>query len=79
LQILHRKDTVTHGTLKLSTADISALEIPLPPLSEQRAIAKRLSEQMEQVDAARQAAQAQLEWIDVLPSAILREVFGADT
>ncbi len=63
----------------VNQSTVKALRIPLPPLEEQRAIAKRLSEQMEQVAAARQAARAQLEWIDALPSAILREVFGADT
>ncbi|MFH2119670.1 MAG: restriction endonuclease subunit S [Pseudomonadota bacterium] len=51
------------------------LEIPLPPLSEQRQIAGVLREQMVAVDKARAAAQARLEAVKALPAAFLRQVF----
>ena len=52
--------------------------IPLPPLPEQRAIAGRLTAQMEQVAAARTAAQARLAAAETLPAGILRQVFHED-
>ncbi|MCC6697176.1 MAG: restriction endonuclease subunit S [Candidatus Hydrogenedentes bacterium] len=52
------------------------LEMPLPPLPEQRRIAEVLREQMAAVDKARAAAQARLEAVRALPAAFLRQVFG---
>jgi type I restriction enzyme, S subunit len=51
------------------------LEIPLPPLQEQRRIAAILKEQMAAVEKARAAAQARLEAVKALPAAFLRQVF----
>jgi len=62
----------------INRRDLLRLRFRLPPLSEQRAIAKRLSEQMEQVDAARQAAQARLAAAKALYAAHLSEVFDPD-
>ncbi len=50
--------------------------IPLPPLQEQQRIAARLREQMQAVDEARQAAEAQLKAINQLPAALLRQAFS---
>lgn len=52
------------------------LEIPLPPLFEQRRIAGVLKEQMAAVEQARAAAQARLTAIKDLPDAFLRQVFS---
>ena len=52
-----------------------ALEMPLPPLPEQRRISGILREQLGAVEKARAAAEAQLEAAQALPSAYLREVF----
>lgn len=60
---------ITQKTLK-------ALEMPLPPLDEQRRIAAHLAEQMAEVDKMRQAAEAQLEAVRALPDTLLEEVFG---
>ena len=49
--------------------------IPLPPLPEQQRIAACLREQMQAVDEARQAAEAQLKAAEQLQGAYLREVF----
>lgn len=54
---------------------LKCLEIPLPPLSEQRRIAGVLHEQMAAVEKARAAAQARLEAVKSLPAAFLRQVF----
>lgn len=51
------------------------LEIPLPPLVEQKRIVAILNEQMAAVERARAAAEAQLEAAEVLPAAYLRVVF----
>ena len=61
---------------EISKSKIAKFHIPLPPLPEQRVIAGRLTVQMEQVTAARTAAQARLTAIDALPGVLLREVFG---
>ena len=55
--------------------DVRAQTIPLPPLDEQRRIAKRLNEQMAAVESARKAAEEQLQAARQLPSAYLSEVF----
>lgn len=52
--------------------------IPLPPLPEQRRIATKLQELMQQVERARSACEKQLEAANALPSAYLREVFESD-
>lgn len=52
--------------------------IPLPPLSEQKRIAAILNEQMEAVEKARKATEAQLEAAKALPAAYLRAVFESE-
>lgn len=52
--------------------------IPLPDLATQRRIAARLRAQLAEVEAARKAAQDQLDAIDRLPAAYLLEAFGSD-
>lgn len=63
------------GQSAVKTDKLFALEIPLPPLDEQRRIAKRLNEQMAAVESARKAAEEQLQAARRLPFAYLREVF----
>jgi len=54
---------------------LKLLEIPLPPLSEQKRIAAMLIDQITAVERARAAAQARLEATMALPAALLRQVF----
>lgn len=54
-----------------------ALDMPLPPLAEQKRIAGVLSEQVGAVERARAAAEAQLEAAKALPAAYLRAVFSS--
>lgn len=58
--------------------DLESLEIPLPPLDEQKRIAAILSQQMAAVERARAAAQEQLEAINRLPAALLRRAFNGE-
>ena len=55
--------------------DLESLQIPLPPLPEQKRIATILKEKMAAVEDARVAAQTRLETIKALPTAFLRQVF----
>ncbi|MFO5494166.1 MAG: restriction endonuclease subunit S, partial [Cuspidothrix sp.] len=77
-------DTVTDSLLKetagstfpnLPGEKLERFEIPLPPLAEQKRIAAILNEQMEAVEKARKATEAQLEAAKELPAAYLRAVF----
>lgn len=52
-------------------------DFPLPPLAEQKRIAAILNEQMEAVEKARKATEAQLEAAKELPAAYLRAVFNS--
>ena len=56
--------------------DIVKIDIPLPPIAEQKRIADLLNRQMAVAEKARAAAEAQLEDIRVLPAACLREVLS---
>ncbi|MGH9853940.1 MAG: restriction endonuclease subunit S [Blastocatellia bacterium] len=61
----------------LNRQDVYAIEIPLPPLAEQRRISAILAEQLAAVDRARAATEAQLQAAKALPSAYLRAVFNS--
>lgn len=65
----------TFGAIKRD--DLESIEIPFPPLEEQKRIAAILNDQMEVVERARAAAQAQLEAAKGLPAAYLRAVFSS--
>ncbi len=56
---------------------LERLEVPLPPMDEQKRIAAILNEKMEAVERSRQATLAQLEAAKALSSAYLRAVFNS--
>ncbi len=66
------------GTLAgFNATMLSDILIPIPPtLDEQVIIAGDLEQKMKDVEKLREAARKQWEAIEVLPGAILREVFG---
>lgn len=65
------------GQSAVKNDKLLALEIPLPPVGEQKRIAAILNEQMAAVERARAAAEAQLEASKALPAAYLRAVFSS--
>ena len=67
------------GQSAVKNDKLLALEIPLPPLPEQRRIAAILTDCIAAIDRARAAAQAQLEAAKALPAAYLRAVFDGPT
>ena len=70
--------SLVKGALYPAVTDkqIFAEQIPLPPLAEQKRIVAVLNKQMMAVEKARVAAQAELEAITALPSALLRKAFS---
>jgi len=62
----------------LSRGDIEKINVPLPPLPEQRRIAARIQDLMQDINRARAACEKQLEAAQSLPAAHLREVFESD-
>jgi type I restriction enzyme, S subunit len=62
----------------ITKPDFEATMLPLPPLPEQRRIVGILNEQMQEVEKARKATEAQLAAARSLPAAYLREVFDSD-
>jgi type I restriction enzyme S subunit len=60
----------------ITKPEFEAIEVPLPPLEDQKRIAAILNEQMAAVEQARAAAEAQLEAAKALPAAYLRAVFS---
>lgn len=62
----------------INRKDLETLEIPLPPIDEQKRIASILNEQMSAVEKARKATEAQLESALALPSAYLRSYFHSE-
>jgi len=65
------------GQSAVKNDKLLSLEIPLPPLPEQRRITAILTERLAAVDRARAAAQAQLSAARSLPFACLRAVFSS--
>ena len=65
------------GQSAVKNDKLLALEIPLPPLTEQQRIAAVLGEKMPAVERARAATEAQVAVANALPSAYLREVFDS--
>jgi type I restriction enzyme S subunit len=72
IQKISHGNTFTEITKEL----VSDFKIPLPPtLDDQIAIANELERKMEEIEKMRQAADKQLEAVEALPGAILREFF----
>jgi len=66
------------GQSAVKPAKLLSLDLPLPPLSEQKRIAAVLNEQMAAVERARMAAVEELETINRLPAALLRRAFAGE-
>lgn len=69
----------TTNISNLRVTDILARDIPLPPLTEQQRIAAQLNEQMTAVAQARQATEEQINLLDDLIKAYLRDSLANQT
>ncbi|RPH51517.1 MAG: restriction endonuclease subunit S [Desulfobacteraceae bacterium] len=78
--IIMQLDKDSQGGIQkfVSLAVLRNLQIPLPPMPEQKRIAALLYKQMVAVEKARAAAEAELETINALPSALLRRAFNGE-
>ena len=65
----------TQALPSIRQSDVAALEIPLPPLPEQRALATRLTAELSAATTLRAALEARLAEIERLPAALLRTAF----
>ena len=64
------------GQASINSDDIRNLQLILPPLVEQRAIAARVSSEFEEARSLRERLTERLAIIEKLPSALLREAFS---
>ena len=64
------------GQSAVKASKLLALSIPLPTLIEQEWITARLTEQRAVVERVRTAVRDQLDAVEALPAALLREAFG---
>lgn len=64
------------ANLKLSL--LNPIEIPCPALDKQKELAAMFSKKIEQAESIQQALQAQLDTIDQLPAALLRQAFNGE-
>ena len=62
----------------LSMSLVKTIEIPLPPLSDQKRIVKVLNEQISTVEKARKKAEEQLSVIEAMPSALFQKAFRGE-
>lgn len=70
--ILAQVSTAAHGTTKLETRVLESIQIPLPPLDEQR----RIAEILDHADALRAKRRQVLAHLDDLAQSIFRDMFG---
>ena len=66
------------GQATINRSDLDSLEIPVPPLADQRRIAAQLSSQMASAERLRQTLADQLDAINKLPAALLRRAFNGE-
>ena len=68
------------GALYPAVTDRQVLDqlIPLPPLPEQKRIVGILGDRLSTIDKARTATEAQLQAINALPAALLRQAFNGE-
>ena len=78
LREAERHFTGAVGQRRVPISFLEELEIPLPPLPEQKRIAAILTERLAAVEQARKASEARLEAARALPAAYLREVFESE-
>lgn len=78
-RVRHQVETrlrTSAGIHKINLANLSTVEVPTPPIAEQRRIATRLREQLAEIDRAKASLEAQGAAVEALPTALLWEAFA---
>lgn len=79
---LHESEISQMGTGStfgaISRKQLLNIQVPLPPLDEQRRIVAILNAKMAAVEKARAAAEVEMEAIKALPGALLRQAFSGE-
>jgi len=71
--ILDQVDHASHGTTRLTSDRIEAIQVPLPPRAEQR----RITAALDRAEALRAKRRAALALLDTLTQSIFLDLFGA--
>lgn len=71
-------DTTPGQLPRIRIEEVAAVEVNLPPLSEQRKISIVLAERMAALERLRKELDRQLEAINALPPALLRQAFSGE-
>jgi len=66
----------TTGIASINQTVLGNFPLMLPPLDEQRALVQRLTAQLAQAQAMREAAEAQLREVEALPARLLAQAFA---
>ena len=69
----------TSGLYTLSVDKVGSLQLPLPPLADQRRIATDLSLRVEAADSLIARCREELATIDALPASLLRAAFNGNS
>lgn len=69
----------TSGLYTLSVDKVGSLQLPLPPLADQRRIAERLSGKLSAADYLVRRCREELAAIEALPAAVLRAAFNGES
>ena len=70
------KSSNTTNISNLRVSDLLELDIPLPPLEEQKRIASELEDKLAGVKLAEASIQQELDTIEAIPAALLRKAFS---
>jgi len=73
-----KEQSKTATLANINARQFSSFAIPLPPLAEQKRLVSDLNAKMAAVEKARAAAEAELEAIEALPGALLRQAFEGE-
>jgi type I restriction enzyme S subunit len=76
-QIVEKAKT-TSGLYTLSTGKVASLDVLLPPLCEQKRVTARLIAQLNAAERVAQRVSEQLDAINTLPAALLRQAFSGE-
>ena len=66
------------GQASINSTDIRNIELQVPPLDKQKCVAMELSEKTQQSEKLQKSLQSQLDTINQLPAALLRQAFNGE-